>query len=47
MYSERYAQPGNGTILRFREVQTELAEWAQAESGGWVRKMKEWEADGG
>ena len=45
MYSERFTQSGDGRILRLREVQTELAEWDQLESGGWVRRMRRWEAD--
>lgn len=47
MYSERFAQSGDGRILRLREVQTELAEWDKLESGGWVRKVKKWNVDDG
>ncbi|MBN2559935.1 MAG: hypothetical protein JXQ75_03270 [Phycisphaerae bacterium] len=30
-----------------REAQEELPEWVEAQSGRWVRRMEEWDADSG
>ena len=47
MIFERFIKLSGGAILRCREVQTELAEWEEVESGGWVRRVREWDAGTG
>lgn len=42
MYFDRFEKKADGTILRFRNVQTELAEWEEISPRGWVRRMKQW-----
>ena len=42
MISERFIWLSDGTIVRRREVQTELAEWHQVSATCWERRVREW-----
>ena len=43
MYYEKFEKLPNGTILRRREVQAELAEWVQVGPRTWVRRVRRWD----
>lgn len=41
MISERFVKLPDGTIVRRRKVQTELAEWEQVGPRCWARRVRE------
>ena len=43
MIYEKFFELPNGTILRRREVLTELAEWVEVVPRIWTRRVREWE----